>query len=51
MQTEALFWAGKAKFDSRIGAVLRGGGGGKGGRKTGQEVETRSLAPTMTNGV
>lgn len=22
MQTEALFWAGKAKFDSRIGAVL-----------------------------
>ena len=24
MQTEALFWAGKAKFDSRIG-VVRGG--------------------------
>ena len=50
MQTEALFWAGKAKFDSRIGEVLRGGGG-KSGRKTGQEEETRSLAPTMTNGV
>ena len=33
MQTEALFWAGKAKFDSRIGAVLGGEGGGKSGRK------------------
>ena len=43
MQTEALFWAGKAKFDSRIGVVLRGKEGGK----IKKRVERQSLGPTM----
>ena len=42
MQTEALFWAGKAKFDSRIGEVRDGK---RWGEKTkDEEKEGRSLA-------